>query len=153
MNQTLTQPRPTVTDEMIRLATLKLAPRFTSSDDPREVESVVNAIVEQYRHPMDGFELALQLSKYEGWDVTRDEMEELDSISYDIRVALAAAEKAWFASNQIEPPFPVGTEITRGTIASIYEHGPAKYCVKERGCTQEGRFLLIDFEDAKAKPE
>jgi succinate-semialdehyde dehydrogenase/glutarate-semialdehyde dehydrogenase len=43
-----------------------------------------------------------------------------------------------------------GMGIKEGVIEGIYEHQPAYYRVKENGCTQDKRWLLIRFEDAVA---
>ena len=49
------QPRPTVTDEMIREAVLSVVLEMSVGD----VESTVDSVCRQYRHPMDGFDLAM----------------------------------------------------------------------------------------------
>ena len=142
--------RPTVTDEMIRAVILQVAPKVAGRDASEgEIEAVADSIQRVYEHPMDGFDLATALSRRECWDVTRDEADEMDAIESRISYALREAEKQWFAANPVEPPFPIGTKITRGTISGIYEYQPAYYTVKETGCTNAGRFLLIKFEDAR----
>ena len=60
------------------------------------------------------------------------------------------AEKTWAAAYNIQPKLPIGTAIKQGVIAGVCEHSAAKYRVKEHGCEQKGRFLLINFEDAEA---
>ena len=39
---------------------------------------------------------------------------------------------------------------TRGEITGISEYDGATYLVRENGCTDEGRRLLVRFEDARA---
>lgn len=142
--------RPTVTDEMIRAAILEVAPSVAGSDASEiEIENVADSIGRVYRHHMDGYELAKALDKWEGWDTTREDCDELDRIDMLVDRRQREAEKAWFAANPVEPPHPVGTTITRGVITGVYGHQPAYYLVKEHGCTQEGRSLLIRFEDAR----
>ena len=60
------------------------------------------------------------------------------------------AEKKWVDENNIQPPLPIGTRIKQGVIHSVCDYSAAKYRVKEDGCAQDGRFLLIRFEDAVA---
>lgn len=135
----ITPPRPRVTRNMIMEAVLPIAKSIGA-----DAETIANA----YTHPMDGFELAMELSKNYYFDLTRDDMELLDDIEFDVREQLEAAEKSWVADNNIQPPLPIGTRITRGVITGICQHSAACYLVKENGCTQEGRSLIVRFEDA-----
>lgn len=144
----MSEPRPTVTDEMIRAAVQSVAEKMMTGD----VESAVEAICRQYQHPMDGFDLAMNLKQWEYWDVTRNEMEDLDAIENRISEALREAEKQWFSANPVEPPFPIGTKTTRGVITGIYEYGPACYLVQEPG-QPDNRKLIVKFEDAKEPTE
>lgn len=144
-------PRPTVTEEMIRAAIMKVAPKLAGHNPTTsDIESVADSIQRVYRRYMDGFDIAKALDSEESWDTTRDEMEELDAIDMEVGQAHRAAEKQWGIDHPMAPPMPVGAMTTRGVIASIYEHQPAYYCIKETGCTQEGRHLLVKFEDARA---
>jgi hypothetical protein len=135
---------------MIRTAIMKVAPKL-AGDMPSQsdIESVADSIQRVYRRYMDGFELAKELDRRESWDTTRDEMEELDAIDSEVGRLQRAAEKQWGIDHPVEPPLPVGAMTTRGVIDSIYEHQPAYYCVKENGCTEPSRYLLIKFEDAR----
>lgn len=144
-------PRPKATDEIIRAAIMKVAAKI-AGDAPsaEDIESAADSIQRVYRRHMDGFELAKELDRYESWDTSREDMEELDSIEMDVDHAVRAAEKQWGIDHPMAPPLPVGAMTTRGVIESIYEHQPAYYCVKENGCTQDGRRLLIKFEDVRA---
>lgn len=137
--------RPTVTDEMIRQAATEVAEVYYADFKDTAVES----ILAEYSYPMDGYELAKNLDRWHSWDATRDDVDNLDEIDCKVERMLRAAEKEWGQAFPMDPPFPVGTRITRGVIDHIYEHKPAVYAVKEDGCTREGRFLLIKFEDAK----
>ncbi|OPX57052.1 hypothetical protein SAMN02745127_02088 [Oceanospirillum multiglobuliferum] len=131
--------RPDVTDEMIRHAAEVVA---------QKVKGDVGSIVEAYCHPMDGYELAKRLERECFWDVSRDDMELLDEMEGIIDDQHQAAEKEWFESNDIQPPFPIGTKIKEGIIKGIYEYRPAYYQVKEYGCTDPNRHRLIKFERA-----
>lgn len=141
--------RPTVTDDMVYEACLSVAHKLDGADDDRQIETMARSIARVYRHPMDGFCLAKELDRREFWDTSREEADELDAVEMMVSRSLHAAEKDWFEANAIQPPLPVGAMTTRGVIAGIYEHKPAYYLVKENGCTQDGRHLLIKFEDAR----
>ena len=131
--------RPVVTDEMIRHAAEIVAPK---------VQGNVDDLADTYSHSMDGYDLAKQLERECFWDVSRDQMEQLDEMECIVDDLYRSAEKAWFEDNDIQPPFPVGTKIKEGVIKGIYEYMPAYYQVKKYGCTDEGTHLLIKFEDA-----
>lgn len=136
--------RPIVNDEMKMAAARELAAKMGLGENSAE------DIAQEYRHHMDGFALAKALDKWCSWDTSREEMEALDEMDVLVGKALKAAERQWFADNNIQPPFPIGTQITRGLITGIYEHDIGRYLVKENGCTKEGRHLIIKFEDAVA---
>lgn len=141
----MSEPRPKVTDEMIRAAAESVVREYLPDVD---MDASVDAICRQYRRHMDGYDLSMRLRQWEGWDVTRDEMESLDAVDSRVSDALREAEKQWFAAAPFDPPFPVGTTITQGLITGIYEYGPARYLVKKPGMP-EGSSLIINFENAK----
>ena len=131
--------RPKITKEMI----LEAAKQISES-----LDGDAETIAKHYRHPMDGYELARELDRYAGWDLTMPDVEELDCLSSIVSDLHREAEKTWFMENDIQPPLPIGTRIEQGVIHSVCDYSAAKYRVKEDGCTQDGRFLLIRFEDA-----
>ena len=134
--------RPTITQEMILEAAKKVAANLDGAD--------AETIAEHYRHPMDGYQLAKELDRYAYWDLTMSDVEELDCMSSIVSDLHRKAEKAWGEAYPVQPPLPVGAAIKEGVIEGIYEHQPAYYRVKENGCTQDKRWLLIRFEDAVA---
>lgn len=110
-------------------------------------------IAQHYRRHMDGYELAKELDKYAYWDTTRDDMETLDEVDYLVDKAEKAAIKEWAATYDPQPPFTIGTRIEQGVITGIADdYSPATYLVKENGCTNDSRSLLIKFENAKLAP-
>lgn len=133
--------RPTVTKEMILEAATQIAER---------IDGDAETIAEYYEHPMDGYQIAKELDRNAYWDLTMSDVEELDDMSGIVDSLLAKAEKQWVEENNIQPPLPIGTRIEQGVIHSVCDYSAAKYRVKEDGCTQDGRFLLIRFEDAVA---
>ena len=135
--------RPTVTDAMRLEAAIIVAEKLGEPD-------TADVIAKNYRHPMDGYELARELDRNEYWDLTMSDVEELDCMSSIVSRLLNDAEKKWFAENDIQPPLPIGTRIMEGVIDSVCDYKAATYRVKENGCEQQGRFLLIPFERAVA---
>ena len=131
--------RPKVTKEMVLEAAAKVA---------ECLDGDAETIAKNYRHPMDGYQLARELDRHEYWDLTMDDVEELDRMGGIIDSLLADAEKKWFSENDIQPPIPIGATIREGVIDGIYQHAPARYLVKEHGCAQDGRFLIVMFENA-----
>ncbi|QJI28665.1 hypothetical protein HKK55_08010 [Pseudomonas sp. ADAK18] len=134
-------PRPKADKAMILEACTVVAEKINGDAE---------TIAQHYRRHMDGFELAKELDKYASWDTTRDDMEALDEVDYLVDRAEGLAVKAWAEEFKPEPPLPIGTRVKQGVITRIYEHTPAMYCVKEDGCTNDTRSLLIKFEDAVA---
>ncbi len=131
--------RPEITDEMILEAAKQVAEKLNG--DPKSIAA-------NYCHPMDGYQLGRELDRWCGWDLTMSDVEELDCMSSIVDSMHREAEKKWFAENDIQPPLPLGTTIKEGVITGICEHSAARYLVKENGCTRDGRWLLIKFEDA-----
>jgi len=134
-------PRPRADKAMILAACTVVAEKISGDAE---------TIAQHYRRHMDGFELAKELDKYAYWNTTRDDMEALDEIDYLVDRAEELAVKAWAEEFNPQPPLPIGTRVKQGVITRIYEHSPATYCIKEDGCTNDTRSLLIKFEDAVA---
>jgi len=99
---------------------------------------------------MDGYEIAKELDYRHGWLITAEDVENLESFFSALREAHRKACITWARENNVQPPLPIGTMTTRGEITGISEHDGATYLVRENGCTQEGRRLLVRFEDARA---
>ncbi len=133
--------RPKVTQETIAVAANLVAAK---------IDGDASAIAACYRHPMDGYALAKELERQAFWDLTMSDVEELDCMSGIVYELQRDAEKKWASENDIQPPFPSGTKLTCGVIGGICDHAAAKFLVKEPGCTQDGRWLLVNFEDAVA---
>jgi hypothetical protein len=134
-----TPTRPVVTQAMIELA---------ATDIAKQVNGDASAIAKVYHHRMDGYELAKALERNAFWDIDVALVDDLDNMQSAVDQLLQEAEREWARINNIQPPLPIGSEITRGVITAVSTHYPATYNVKERGCTQDGRFLLVKFEHA-----
>jgi hypothetical protein len=114
-------------------------------------ESEVEEIAEHYSQASDGYDLAKDLEGYCGWSVDAGKVEELDCVSTYVDAEMKIERKKWFDENDIQPPFPIGTEIKEGVIDHIYEYDAAMYSVKRYGETNPTRFGIIRFENAKLK--
>lgn len=136
-------PRPTATREIIMQAAESVADAICDSS------TAAQDIADAYeRRGPDGFDIARELD-INGWDITATDVEELDCMRFEIDRAVRELEEVWYMENDIRPPLAIGTEIKEGVITGVCDYLVAHYLVKERGCTREGRSLLIKFEDAK----
>ncbi len=115
-------------------------------------------IAAEWRPFMCGYQLAKVMDDKHGWEISSYDVEQLDGLDSVIRHKLSAARKDWAAKWNIQPPYPVGTRLKlrlgkEGVINSIYAHEGATYEVKEDGCTNGKRRILIKFEDAQPAME
>ena len=114
-------------------------------------EQAARDIANQWSPGMDGFELGKNLENNCGWHIVADDVEKLDYIDTAIRLAKSAARKEWAKAWNIQPPYPVGTRVKTskgaGVVAGLSKYEGATYLIKEDGCKQDGRFLLMKFED------
>ena len=122
------------------------------SDTP--AEQVAQQIVEELRTGMDGYELAKELESSQWWEICTQDVEDLDGVESAIRDALRQARKQWALEWNIQPPLANGTRVKfihgTGVVAGVSEYDGAVYRIKKDGCTMEGRFSLVNFEDATA---
>ena len=136
--------RPAVTQEM----KLKAAEKMCA--DLKRTDWEASDIASSYRHGMDGYELAKELESHHWWEISADDVGDLDTMGTYVREVHKAACVEWAATNNIQPPLPIGTMIKRGVIAGLCEHEPATYLIRQHGETNDKRFLLVKFEDAEA---
>ena len=133
--------RPKITAEMVKGCVSEIA-----DDINVDAETIAAA----FSPHMDGYQLARELERYHWVDgLTMPDVERLDEVAELVDDALRKAEMAWVIENHITPKLCEGDVIDRGVIAGVCKHSPARYLVKEHGCTQAGLFLLLKFEDAE----
>jgi len=137
--------RPKVTRELIATTAAEFCAREGwDADEAADLARVC-------RHSsMDGYELAKELDRICGWTPTAQDVETLDGFCSDVREAHRQACIAWARENNVQPPLPIGTMTTRGEITGVSDYDGATYLIRENGCNQEGRHLLVRFEDARA---
>ena len=136
-----TPPRPKVTKAMIREAAVKILAANGIAENADD-------IAEAYHHGMDAYALAKDLDNYHGWDIDANIVEALGGMFSEVHTIHKTACHEWVAQHNIMPPLPNGTEIKEGVITSVCQYSPACYLVKERGCTNDKRSMVVKFEDA-----
>lgn len=134
-----TPPRPTLDLAGIAEAVTELAERLDI--DPEHIAKC-------YRRHDDAYKLAKELERSHYYDFEFSDVEELDGVSWLIDAKQREMEAVWVKAYNVQPPHPNGTKILQGVIDSVCDHSPATYRVKETGCVEAGRFLLIKFENA-----
>lgn len=138
----MTSLRPTITRELIAATAAHFCERVGwDAEQADDIANVCDSL-------MDGYAMAKRLDNDFGWMPTAEDVETLDNFGFAIREAHRQACIAWARDNNILPPLPIGTMTTHGEITGISTYDGATYLVRERGCTEEGRRLLIRFEDA-----
>ena len=136
-------------DKAMVLAAVRSYIELHANGDWGDLDQAASDIANAWHYGMDGYELAKALeSSYHWYGLCFDDAEILDGISDVVRKAEETARKAWANEWDIKPPLPIGTVITQGTIVALNEYSAAAYNVKQNGCTQDGRFLIVKFEDA-----
>jgi len=136
-----TPRRPTVTPEMVTAAAVCVADMANKSE-------MADDIAKHWRVGIDGFQLGKELDRA-GWDITADTVAELDCMGGLVRQLHREACVVWARAHNIQPPHSIGSKITRGVITGVCDHESATYLVKENGCQDPNRSLLIRFEDAE----
>lgn len=136
--------RPEMSKDTMLIAALKIAKYMGGNEEESDAEDIVDCY---YEH-IDGYELAKRLENDCHWDISVDMIDHLDSMDHYAREEHEKVLKKWVIDSKIEPPFENETKIKQGVIKGIYEHGAAKFLVKRNGCTDDGSFGIINFEDA-----
>ena len=133
--------RPTISKETILEAAKEIA---------IDVQGDAEDIAKCYYEHIDGYELAKRLENDCSWDIQVDMIDSLDCMHCVVEGKHNEVLKKWVVDSDIKPPFEDETEIKQGIIKGICEHRSAYFKVKETGCTNESRYLLIKFENAVA---
>lgn len=126
--------RPALTQKVIIKAALHCAINIT--DATGCVWALAEAIEKSYpaeAHPVDGYKIARFLENNFIWSSINAEMvESLNSMSKYVDEEYIRICTAWVKQNNVQPPYPIGTEIIEGTITGISGSLPAYYEVKPR---------------------
>ena len=135
----VTPPRPKLDRAGIAEAVKELA---------EQLEIEADDIAEHFRIHDDGYELAKNLERHGYYDLDLNAANELDTVASLVADKEKELQELWVKAYDVQPLHPNGTRIMQGVIDSVCDHSPATYRVKQTGCTQDGRFLLIKFENA-----
>ncbi|MCL8299423.1 hypothetical protein [Pseudomonas mosselii] len=133
-------PRPTATRQMILECCKPIA---------KKLEADAETLAHHYNRHMDGFELCIELAKWAGWDMQREDIDILDELDFLVDEAERKAVRAWFEEHNPQPPFAIGDSIKGGVITGISTYSPACFEVKIEGEPDTTR-RIIKFEDAIA---
>lgn len=137
-------PRPKISAQNIREAAERIAKDIGQHDG-------VDDLVSAYEPYEDGYKLGRRLEDDYYWEVDASIISDLDNMDSIVLRLNEADQKRWAEEYKIKPPLPNGMEIKEGVIVCVCSYAPASYRVKQTGCTQDGRFLIIKFEDAKQR--
>jgi hypothetical protein len=141
-------PAPKCTNALVKSAVLDYIGRH--GFEWGDADQAASDIASEYHFGIDGYQLAKALERDHYWpELGLQDAEDLDGVSTVVRDAEELERKAWAAEWSIKPSLPIGTQIKQGVIAGVYGYGVARYIVKENGCTQDGRHLIVKFEDAQ----
>jgi len=139
-------PRPTVNEEIIRIAAGKIVAQLSIKFD--DDDYYAQDIFDSYYYGMNGYELAKKLDDHCGWDIDVNMVNVLDDMDHELRNILENREKEWAKEYNIQPTLEINTKIKEGVIVGIDEYHAARYKVKPYDCINDNRYILIKFEDA-----
>lgn len=133
--------RPTITADLIERV---------ASSIIREVGVDSKKIAIAYSVHFDGYDLARELEQYHYVPaLSLNQVRRLNRLISLVNEEFQFVETEWVIKNNIQPKLNKGTILKRGVIEGVCEDLSARYKVKEHGCTKEGRYLLVKFEDAE----
>lgn len=146
------RPR-TLTVDMKRAIAERMAKEcaeWAEDDAASWVEPLMKVIS---RHS-DGYSLARELERQYGVDPDSRLVEILDGVHWEASSEIEAAEKAWAARVNPQPPLPIGARVTwrgfkeeTGTLCGIYDYGPGKYLIDVDGAGPTHGKRIVNFED------
>ncbi len=145
--------RPKISSSTIEKAA-KMTASQTCNIEPNEVSDLAKDIARAYRHHMDGYQIAKRMEDF-GWDVDAMFVEDMDNMGANVSTCHDEEQRLWTEQYNPQPPYPIGAKTTKGKITGIYEHGAAKYTIKEPGQDDEKtgyRRLIVNFEDVVLAP-
>lgn len=144
--------RPEINQAVIDRAAEKTA-ASTANLNATERGNLAGALKTVYRPYMNGYEIAKKLERYHDWeDIDVMFVEDVDAMGSYVDQIHREVCWAWVNSNNIKPPFEIGTKIKEGEITGISEYSPACFEVKLYGHddSRDGfSRRIIKFEDAE----
>lgn len=131
--------RPIVDDAVIRKAAEKFCSAHSLDD------AAADDIVEVFDESKDGYDMAKELDNYYGWSMNSRMVSDLDDLAHEVYILVRKAVIKWVEDFGVKPKLTVDTVCSRGVIKG-FDEKTAMYKVKENGCTNPSRFLLLDYE-------
>lgn len=155
-------PRPTRLDDEAKARIARgLADELVSLGllEDGTVEEYAADIAAMAEPHMDGYALTRKLEEWRfGWEGSMEIAEVLDAWAHLHAEAIEAEQKGWAERHGIRPPLPdgaavmakVGLERRPGVIRGVYEHGAAKYRVRDAAEPETTtRSWIVPFEDVE----
>lgn len=118
---------------------------FSADEKPMLIESLMN----HWEDHCDEYELAKQFER-DGWVVDYDFVTQLENACGYVDAELKSHIDEWSNSNDIAPPYGLGTQLDIGVITGVSEYDPATYRVLVHGEPENSTSRrLIKFENAR----
>lgn len=97
---------------------------------------------------MNGYELAKHLERMcVLTDIDAEAVEVLDDFGPTVDQLVTTLGKRWERTHKVQPPHPIGTVLTVGTITGICEYHPAAFLVKRPNDDSSAR-RVVEYENA-----
>lgn len=159
MSETVTavpvfEERPRTLTEGMKRAVAERVAKECAEWAEDDADGWVEPLMRVIRRHGDGYALARDLERSCGVDPDARLVEILDGVQWEARSEIEAAEKAWAARVNPQPPLPIGARVTwrglreeSGTLCGIYTHGPGKYLIDVDGAQPKDGQRIVNFED------
>lgn len=149
--QNHTPKRPPVSKQAISIAARQTAANIinTTSHCNLDLNTLSETIIRHWRFGMDAYQLAKTLESYSRYRPDMEMLYALEMMNRNVDALYKEQLTSWFNSQNITPPFPIGTEVKEGIIDSVDRYGIARYRVKQHDCKEPDLYLLKNFEDVQ----
>ncbi len=148
--QNNTPKRPTISRQAVLIAARQTAASVinTTSHCNLDLNHLSETIVRHWRNGMDAYELAKKLEAYSRYRPDMEMLNALEKMNRNVDILYRDQLENWINTQDIKPPFPIGTEIKEGIIKRVDPYGIARYMIRVRDCKEPSSYLLKNFEDA-----
>jgi len=144
-----TPKRPLVSKQAIAMAAKQTAETVinTTHHSHLDLNELTDAIVQHWRYGMDAYQLAKKLDTYSYYHPDMEMLNALEAMSRNVDALYYNQLASWLNNQDINPPFPNGTEVEEGIIDSVDRYGIARYMIRQYNCKKPIAYLLKNFED------
>lgn len=145
-----TPKRPKLSKQSILIAANQTAAKVinTTNHNNLDLNQLAETIVRHWRWGMDAYQLAKKLEAYSRYRPDMEMLYALEVMNRNVDTLYQDQLKEWLSAQDINPPFPNGTEIKEGIIDRVDQQGVARYMIRQHDCKAPGTYLLKNFEDA-----